>query len=152
MKLSRLFVAMLLASSCGSSPPPEVAVPSAPGVALGPSNPTTSVDLVASVVTPSVDPGGEEVSYAFEWKRDGQVQPGLTSETVLAAETAKGQAWEVRVIPSAGGRVGQVRPARRRSQSRTPRRRSSFGLNRRPRPARRASNWCSLRPTLTGTR
>ena len=73
--------------------------PSTPEVVIEPGPARTADDLTAVIVTPSTDPEGEAVSYRYEWLVDG-TPTAFTDSTILAAETAKGQDWEVRVTPS----------------------------------------------------
>ncbi len=77
-------------------------LPSAPEVTIEPSDPRTSDDLRAVVVTPSTDPDGDAVTYTYRWRRSSAVIATLTSDIVPAAYTAKGEDWEVEVIPGDG--------------------------------------------------
>jgi hypothetical protein len=81
-------------------------VPSQPAVTISPAAPTTTDALVATITTPSVDPGGAPVTYEYAWVLNGTVQTDLTGDTVSAARTVKSQQWKVRVTPVAAGRSG----------------------------------------------
>lgn len=72
--------------------------PDAPALSITPVVPTTTDDLVVTVL----DAG--DASYAFAWRRDGE--PALEGDTVPAAETARGQLWTVTVTPTVEGRTG----------------------------------------------
>ena len=81
---------------------PPNAPPSAPVISLTPSAPKTADDLKVAVVTPSVDPEGKAVSYAYTWLKDGAPQADLVTDTVPGDRTRKGEAWSVLVTPSDG--------------------------------------------------
>jgi hypothetical protein len=51
------------------------------------------------MVTPSTDDEGDGVAYTYGWSRDG-VDAGISSASVTASETAKGQVWTVSVSGS----------------------------------------------------
>ena len=90
----------------GDTPPPDA--PSAPVVRITPEDPVTTDDLTMEIVTESVDPlGAGAVAYRIEWLRDG-VDAGIAAATASAAETAKGETWTVRVVPTSadGERTG----------------------------------------------
>ncbi|MBM4393983.1 MAG: hypothetical protein FJ090_22885, partial [Deltaproteobacteria bacterium] len=76
--------------------------PTAPTVSIGPVSPRTGDDLVAVVDAASEDEQGDAVTYTYAWKQDGLPRPDLATETVPAAETAKGELWEVTVTPNDG--------------------------------------------------
>lgn len=79
--------------------------PSAPVVAISPSDPQTADSLSAAISSPSVDPDGDPVSYTYSWLRDG-VDTAETTSAVDASGTAKGQMWTVVVTPSDGSSMG----------------------------------------------
>lgn len=62
----------------------------------------SSQDLIATITAESTDPDGDAVTYTFAWTRDGDPMAALDSDTVPAAETAKGQVWAVQVTPTDG--------------------------------------------------
>jgi alpha-tubulin suppressor-like RCC1 family protein len=74
--------------------------PNPPDVTILPESPTTVDDLVAEVT--GTDPDEDKLTYTFTWSRDGEVVAGLTTDTVPAAETAKGETWTVEVVPNDG--------------------------------------------------
>lgn len=78
----------------------------APVVTVGPEAPTTGDDLVAVVQTP--DPA---VTYVWRWVVDGAPRNDLTTPTVPASQTAKGQRWQVEVRASEGPRLSEVATA-----------------------------------------
>lgn len=79
----------------------ENAAPSMPEIALGPAAPADAQDLVVTILTPSVDPEGAEVTYHYAWTVDG-APVALDGDTVPAADTTDGQTWAVTVTPSDG--------------------------------------------------
>ncbi len=87
-----------------SSPEPVVDLPpSIPGLALSPSLPRTTHDLVGSLVSPSVDPEGEPVSYLWTWSMNGVPQPAWDGMSWLpATATARDELWRVEVVASDG--------------------------------------------------
>jgi hypothetical protein len=87
------------------------AAPTAPVVAISPVNPKTDAELKATLVTPSTDPNGDPVAVTFEWLKNNEKQAGLTTDTVPADKTAKGDVWTVIATPSDGilpGPAGQA--------------------------------------------
>jgi endonuclease YncB( thermonuclease family) len=76
--------------------------PTAPVVVVTPDNPDTAADLVCSIATQSTDADGDTVSYTYQWYRDGAVQSALTTNTVPAADTTKGQVWQCVVTANDG--------------------------------------------------
>jgi formylglycine-generating enzyme required for sulfatase activity len=77
------------------------AAPSAPVVAITPEAPNDDEGLSCAVVTESVDPDGDAVTYAFAWSVDG-VDAGVSSENVDAARTSAGETWTCSVTASDG--------------------------------------------------
>ena len=82
-------------------------VPSVPGVAISPSEPTSTDALSCTVTTPSADPQGDPVTYTFTWRRDG-VDTAAATETLSERETTRGETWSCVVTPQAGDRVGEA--------------------------------------------
>lgn len=70
--------------------------PDAPVVAISPASPGSGDDLNLVVSTAAVDPDGDPLSYDILWERAG-VAAWAGAATVPATETAKGEAWVVRV-------------------------------------------------------
>ena len=64
---------LLTLIACMGSPPEP------PGVVLGPLEPTTAEDLIASV-DPVTDPDGDEVTLVYRWFRDAVEVEGQDSE------------------------------------------------------------------------
>lgn len=78
--------------------------PSAPEVAISPTEPTTQDSLTYTVLTESVDPEGEDVSYRYQWYRnDDAITVG---EIVPSSTLARGDIWRVEVSGSDGELVG----------------------------------------------
>ncbi len=102
--LRTLPFALMLLQACATEVrvDDENTAPSAPIVSIGPVSPRTDDDLVAVIDTPSVDEESDVVAYAYTWKQDGLPRGDLTSETVPASETSKGEVWEVTVTPTDG--------------------------------------------------
>ena len=75
--------------------------PTAPVVAIVPAAPTTDDDLVFQVDTPPVDPDGDALTWFVAWFVDG-VPATSWEDRVPAAETRKGQVWEVRATVTDG--------------------------------------------------
>jgi hypothetical protein len=73
--------------------------PSAPVVDVIPDFPVTTDDLVCIIVTPSVDPDGDTVTYTYEWYKNGVLQPEYTTNTVPANATTFGDVWKCVVTP-----------------------------------------------------
>ncbi|MCA9435405.1 MAG: FG-GAP repeat protein, partial [Candidatus Omnitrophica bacterium] len=72
--------------------------PTAPTVHITPEEPNTLDDLIATV-SGSVDPDGGELSYAFEWFRDGESQNETSfgseeSSVVSHDRTTRGEVWK----------------------------------------------------------
>jgi hypothetical protein len=90
---------------------PENKPPTAPVVTISPSNPKTDADLKANVITAATDPEGAAVALRFQWVKNGSPQGDLTTDTVPASKTAKGDSWTVVVTPNDGkvdGTPGQA--------------------------------------------
>ena len=78
------------------------APPTAPIVELQPAEPTTLDDLVVQLAQASTDKNDDPVSYAYAWTKDGFPEDTITGDTVVAAETQKGEVWRVVVTPQSG--------------------------------------------------
>jgi alpha-tubulin suppressor-like RCC1 family protein len=94
--------AVVVAAACNQPPNPAT-------VTIEPATPTTTDDLVA--VVGGDDPDGDKLSYTFTWSRDGVAVAGLTTDTVPASETAKGESWTVSVLPDDGKATGTAAEA-----------------------------------------
>ncbi|PKN57429.1 MAG: hypothetical protein CVU56_10535 [Deltaproteobacteria bacterium HGW-Deltaproteobacteria-14] len=77
--------------------------PGAAEVTISPASPVTSDDLVASISRDAVDPNraSTALTYSYRWFKDGAFA-NVTQATVAAAQTKKGEAWEVRVTAHDG--------------------------------------------------
>lgn len=84
--------------------------PSAPLFSVSPSLPSTTEDLRATMGAPSVDPDGDAVTYRYAWSQNGALRDDQTGPVVPAAETARGERWEVSVVASDGS--SESAPAR----------------------------------------
>jgi hypothetical protein len=58
--------------------------------------------LVCSITTPSTDSDNDTVTYTYQWHKGGVLQAALTTNTVAAASTAKGEVWKCAVTPNDG--------------------------------------------------
>ncbi|MFK7928089.1 MAG: hypothetical protein AB8H79_07855, partial [Myxococcota bacterium] len=74
-------------------------------VTIDPAAPGTDARLVASVDTTDADL--ERVNVAFSWTVDGE-STSIQTDTVPAAQTSKGQVWEVSVTPSDSESDGEI--------------------------------------------
>jgi len=73
--------------------------PSAPVIDLTPDFPVTTDDLVCTIITPSIDPDGDPVTYTYEWYKNGVLQSAYTTNTVPASATTVGDVWKCVVTP-----------------------------------------------------
>ena len=92
---SRLTGAVLLGllTGCNFTPGPAV-------VEIQPTSPVRADDLRLLMTADAPDLEGDSVSYRYSWFRDGEKVDELTGMDVAADYTAKGEVWEVRVVPS----------------------------------------------------
>lgn len=86
--------------------------PSAPRISLGPTDPHTGDDLVVVTLSPSDDPEGDAVTYGYLWLQNGLPREDLTTDTVPASETLRGDTWQVVVTPNDGEADGATAEAR----------------------------------------
>jgi len=70
-----------------------------------------TTDRLVCIATGAVDPDGEPVAYHYCWYRNGVFQGGLTTDTVPAERTAKGDVWRCVVLPHDGKDEGMSRSA-----------------------------------------
>jgi PKD repeat protein len=73
--------------------------PSAPVIDVTPDFPVTTDDLVCIIITPSIDPDGDPVTYTYEWYKNDILQPAYTTNTVPASATTVGDVWKCVVTP-----------------------------------------------------
>jgi hypothetical protein len=76
--------------------------PSAPGVDISPDPAPSGYALTASVVTASVDPEGDAITYRYDWYRDGTLYQSSSNPTVTSGVTVRDEYWEVSVAPNDG--------------------------------------------------
>ena len=97
LRVSSAVITLALVTACRNTPP------STPEVAIEPASPTTVDNLVASITLDSIDDDKkDEVSYTWTWTLNGTVRGELTSDTVPAAETSRGDTWLVRLSATDG--------------------------------------------------
>jgi len=84
--------------------------PSAPGIAVEPSEPTSADDLSCAVVAEADWVGTGAISYTFAWLRDG-IEAGISDDTVSSAATTRDELWTCRVTPAADGVSGEAAEA-----------------------------------------
>jgi hypothetical protein len=73
--------------------------PSAPVIDLTPDFPVTTDDLVCIIITPSIDPDEDPVTYTYEWYKNDILQPAYTTNTLPASATTVGDVWKCVVTP-----------------------------------------------------
>lgn len=74
--------------------------PSVPVIAIAPEQPTPGDDLIGTLVTPSSDPEGGEVAYAWTWRNDGLLHStgSVFPATVPASATEVGELWTLELV------------------------------------------------------
>lgn len=82
--------------------------PGAPTVSIAPEAPATGDDLVATVTKEAVDPEGAAVVYRYAWWADGALRTMLTTKTVPAEETRRGEVWKVEVFAADRSQEGEA--------------------------------------------
>lgn len=92
MAAPRLCLLALIAVGCNSPP-------TAPTVAVEPTDPQTDDALSAVIEVGATDPDGDDIDYRYEWSLNGQVIGDLVEPEVPPDRTRKGQTWAVSVIP-----------------------------------------------------
>ena len=73
------------------------AVPTPPTVDITPSSPTTDDNLICAITGHSTDSDSDPISYSYAWYKDGELQAGLTTNTVLATFTSRNEIWRCEV-------------------------------------------------------
>ena len=96
-----LVVACVLPAGCIFKVSDNIS-PFAPAIAVYPSQPDTTDDLHCLIISPSVDPDGDTVTYSYGWYKDGTLQPELTGDSVNSEYTAGGEVWRVEATGSDG--------------------------------------------------
>ncbi len=79
--------------------------PSRPEVQLGPEDPISGSELVATATAADVD--GDALSLRYAWLRDGVLQRALSGPKVPAGTVKKGETWEVMVAAHDGDDEGE---------------------------------------------
>ena len=75
--------------------------PTQPTVSISPAAPVTTDDLVCTS-SDSTDANGDTVTYSYEWYKDSVEQTGLTTDTIAASYTSRGETWTCTVTPNDG--------------------------------------------------
>jgi len=75
--------------------------PSMPTVTITPANPYTYNDLTCNA-SGSVDPGGQPVTYSYQWYKNGVLKPARVWPTVSSSRTSSGDVWRCVVTPNNG--------------------------------------------------
>ena len=86
--------------TCEASVEVADTAPTQPTVKLTPADPTNSDDIIATI-SGCMDADGDNITYAYEWYRDGERQT-ITGAMILASQTSAGETWRVVVRPSDG--------------------------------------------------
>ena len=95
-RLLPLPVAFLALAACNQAP-------EAPQIVLNPGQPTTTDDIAVMFLALTTDGNAnDEVTHTFQWFQDGTFRADLTTDTVPASETTKGETWKVIVVPNDG--------------------------------------------------
>lgn len=82
--------------------------PTDPVINIVPESPVSGQALFAGIATPSEDPEGEAVTYAWSWARDGSdVAEYDGAESVPEGVIQLGETWTLTCIASAGGLESQ---------------------------------------------
>jgi len=77
------------------------APPSAPGISIEPGAPLVTDVLRCEITSESVDPDGDQVSYTYEWVRNGS-ETGITEDFVNPQNTETNDLWVCKVVPFDG--------------------------------------------------
>jgi hypothetical protein len=88
-----------------TSPPVTIqnSSPTAPVMDVTPDFPVTTDDLVCVIITPSIDPDGDPVTYTYEWYKNDILQPAYTTNTLPASATTVSDVWKCVVTPHGSG-------------------------------------------------
>ncbi len=97
-------VAFLALAACNEPP-------GAPQITLNPGEPTTTDDVTVLFLALTADGNKDEVTHTFQWFQDGTLRPDLTTDTLPASETTKGETWKVVVVPNDGELDGEAAEA-----------------------------------------
>ena len=80
--------------------------PTAPVVEIVPSAPTHLDELTCTIVTESVDPNGDALSYTYQWTVDGIAAPEHRYAADTVAAPGAGEIWTCTATPSDGELTG----------------------------------------------
>lgn len=89
------------------APEPGPAPPGAVELAVDPIQTTGGEPFTVQILTPSVDPDGDDVTYRYGWVRNGQ-RLEFTGDTIAAADSVHGDVWQVSVVPTDGLHDGPI--------------------------------------------
>lgn len=78
---------------------PANRAPSAPVVEVSPIAPPENADLTCTVLTPSTDPDGDDITYVFRWFSDDVAVDGVTLDR---GHTTEGEVWSCAAYASDG--------------------------------------------------
>lgn len=85
--------------------------PTTPEIRITPDEPRTNDVLTVEIVTPSVDPANQgEVKYEYAWRVD-DTETSITTNTVPAEQTERGQVWTATVTPVSSDGTRRGTPA-----------------------------------------
>ena len=87
------------------------APPSQPNISISPSVVSTSDSFSVHIDTPSSDPEGSTITYSYAWYKNNIQQVLLSTPSISASDTQKGEIWMVYVTPNDGlsnGSYGQA--------------------------------------------
>lgn len=84
--------------------------PTQPTISITPEEPKTNQNITCEG-SGSTDPNEDQITYRYQWYKNGIVQPGQNSATVSRLETAKGQTWKCVVTPTDGWENGPTNEA-----------------------------------------
>jgi hypothetical protein len=76
--------------------------PSAPVVEIQPIDAEPEDNLECIILTPSLDPDGDSITYTYEWYLGGVLNPNLTSSIVSNTMTIHNDIWTCTVTPNDG--------------------------------------------------
>ena len=74
------------------------AIPDAPIIQIFPENPKRADDIEVYIVEAS-DANSDDLSFSFEWFRNGNLVPELEQSVLPASFTTKNEIWTVKVTP-----------------------------------------------------
>lgn len=81
--------------------------PSAPVVEIQPDEAEMDDSLTATIVTESVDPEGDAITYLYTWSTDGVVQENFTTAEIPEGSLVRDQLWSVSVTATDGVNVSE---------------------------------------------